>query len=296
MLNVFLKISLFFFLIFLIDATVGQVGDYLSRHAKGGPTKELNDFVENDIHDIIIFGSSRAKHHYDTPFLTDILNQDVYNAGYDGNGVILAYGLLNLILERYTPKTIILDVEPAFDVNLYSPDNGCLRYIKLLKPYYKNHVISMIIKDISPKEWYMLHSGMYRYNTSVVSMLIDNVFNRLSDCRGYKPLCGEMISINRDFKNDELNIDKIKIKYLTKFIELCNTKNIPLILIVSPQYVENTSDILKPVIELCDKYDITFLNFYDDTYFKNSILYKDPMHLNVNGAREFSNYLLKYLR
>ena len=93
------RIILFFAIVVLVDFVVGWAGDYLQTHAKGGDTKAINDLVKKDQHDILILGSSRAHHHYDTPFLSDTLNLDVYNAGYDGNGVILAYGILQMILE-----------------------------------------------------------------------------------------------------------------------------------------------------------------------------------------------------
>ena len=81
-----IKILLFFAIVAVIDLCVGFIGDYLQAHAKGGITKQTNDLVMTDAHDVIIFGSSRARNHYDAPYLTDSLGLDVYNAGYDGNG------------------------------------------------------------------------------------------------------------------------------------------------------------------------------------------------------------------
>ncbi len=90
-------ILIFFTIVAVIDISVGLAGDYLVSHVKSGDAKRTNDLAMVDKHDVLILGSSRARHHYDTPFLSDTLGLDVYNAGYDGNGVVLAYGLLEMI-------------------------------------------------------------------------------------------------------------------------------------------------------------------------------------------------------
>ena len=109
-----LHILLFFAFVAVVDVSVGSFGRYLQGHAKGGSTRQFDDLVMKDQHDVLILGSSRARHHYDTPFLSDTLGLDVYNAGYDGNGVVLAVGILKMVLNRYCPKLVIFDVEPPF--------------------------------------------------------------------------------------------------------------------------------------------------------------------------------------
>ena len=47
--------------------------------------------------------------------ISDSLGVSCYNAGESGCGIILAYGRLLMILERYTPKAIIYEVTPDFD-------------------------------------------------------------------------------------------------------------------------------------------------------------------------------------
>ena len=175
-----INIVLFFAAVVVCDVGVGFLGDYLQANAKGGATNKINNLVTKDVHDVLIFGSSRARHHYDTPFMSDSLRIDVYNAGYDGNGVILSYGLLKMILERYRPELIICDVEPVFDIYKYAPDNNNKRYLGLLKPYFRDKNIELILRDVSLEDWYKVHSGMMRYNTSILSMILDNFKNNNS--------------------------------------------------------------------------------------------------------------------
>ena len=287
--NLVCKIILFFTIVLIIDIFVGIVCNSLHTSSKGGLSKGLNDLLNKDVYDIIVFGSSRAHHHYDTPMISDSLGLDVYNAGYDGNGIILAYGLLNLISERYLPSMIIYDVEPTFDINIYQNDKKYTRYINFLKPYYNDKAISEIIKDISLTEYILLHSSLYRYNTSAISLLIDNLITRKTDIYGYEPLYGSMCSTSRTVVDDSVEVDFFKLKYLSKLIEFCQVNNIPLVFTASPHYDVLDSEIFEPAVDLCRKYNVPFLNYYDSEYFRTNISYfKDPMHLNAKGAREFS--------
>ena len=287
----------FIFIVAVIDFTVGKIGDYLQTHAKGGSTRALNDLVMNDCHDVIILGSSRARHHYDTPFLSDTLELDVYNAGYDGNGVVLAYGLLEMILERYHPKLILFDVEPAFDINVYNNDNRHKRYISSLKPYYRYHFVGEIIKDVSIDEWYKVHFGLLRYNSKLFSLIFDKIFYRPMQQKGYKPLNGIYTRDPDESNGQSEEIDPFKLKYVDKLLLLAKTHEVPLAVIASPKYGAKSSKGLTPVIDLCYKYNFPFIDYYSNELFmQHKDWFKEPMHLNHEGARIFSKNIASEIK
>lgn len=292
------NILLFFGIVAVIDIFVGFVGDYLQAHAKGGSTKEFNDLVKNDKHDILVLGSSRAHHHYDSPFLSDTLGLDVYNAGYNGNGVILAYGILEMTLKNYKPKLVIFDVEPAFDINVYSEDNQHKRYISNLKPYYNIEEIGSIIKDISVEEWYKVHSGMMRYNTDIIKMTIDNVICRSNPVKGFTPINGVYVDeTNKDDKfggKNETQIDTLKIYYIERLICLAQNNDVPIMLVASPKYNATASSVYAPVKTICKKQNVPFYDYYASSAYKAHVeWFNEPMHLNRNGARHFSEEILE---
>ena len=291
------RVLLFFLIVAAIDFVVGQLGDYLQSHAKGGSTRALNDLVMNDSHDILIMGSSRALHHYDAPFLSDTLGLDVYNAGYDGNGIVLAYGLLEMMLERYQPKLILFDVEPAFDINVYKNDNNNKRYISRIKPYYKNHKVGEIIKDVSVLEWYKVHSGLLRYNSKFFTMAFDNFIKRSMPLSGYNPLIGIYNDNIEDSKSQIAKIDTFKLKYMEKLISMAKTNEIPLVVVASPKYGTKSSVGLLPVIDLCKMHNVRFFDFYaDKTFMQHKEWFKDPMHLNHDGARIFTKDIAEEIK
>lgn len=287
-----LNILLFFGIVAIVDFGVGIMGNSLQTHATSGETKRTNDLVLKDKHDVLILGSSRARHHYDTPFLSDTLGLDVYNAGYDGNGVVLSFGLLSLILERYHPQLVVFDVEPAFDIYEYQADDNHKRYIKVLKPYYSNNGVSRVIKDVSAQEWYKLHSGLVRYNSSLLTMSVDNIKKDPDDRLGFQPLQGEYAKEPSQSNHWE-NPDGFKIKYVENLLLLAKHNNIPIVVVASPKYGVNSSIELEPVKQLCLRYEVPFLDFYAEEEFqKNKRLFKEPMHLNEVGARNFSKSIV----
>lgn len=292
-----LHILLFFGIVALVDVGVGIAGAYLQAHAKGGRTKQLDDLVMKDQHDILILGSSWAHSHYDTPYLTDTLGMDVYDGGNDGNGVILAYGILEMVLERYQPKIVVYDLEPAFDIIEYAQDNNHTRYISHLKPYYRNRAVSEIIKDISMEEWCKVQSGMLRYNTEIVEILVDNLINRGIEDGGYLPLTGSIKKEPETKASTPGVLDPFKLKYIEKLITLCRSHGVKLVLVGSPKYGARNSVALRPVMDIASKFGVKFLDYYSEPLFMtHKEWFKEPMHLNKEGARQFSRFLIKDLK
>lgn len=293
-----INIFLFFAIVAVGDTCVGFIGDYLQHHAKGGETRKTNDLVMNGHHDIVIFGSSRACHHYDAPFLSDTLGLDVYNAGYDGNGVVLSYGLLSMILERSKPRLVIFDVEPSFDIEVYPGDNGHKRYISALKPYYSNAGVKEIITDVSEEEWYKVHSGMMRYNTTIISKALDYTKKDSPQNKGYVPMQGVYTGEgSQQNKGSAANIDAFKLEYVEKMLALAKSKDVPIIVVASPKYGKTSSSELQPVIDICRKNKIVFWDYYAAPEFmRHKEWFNEPMHLNETGAREFSKIIIDVIK
>ena len=295
----FLKNIMFFFaFVAIIDLCVGVTGDYFQANAKGGDTRKTNDLVVRDQHDILIFGSSRACHHYNTPFLSDTLGMDVFNAGYDGNGVVLSCGLLSMVLERYQPKLIIFDVEPSFDIFNNAADNGNKRYINLLKPYFKNTVVASVIKGVSEEEYYKSYSGMMRYNTTIISKAFDYIGGHAVSNKGFVPMNGVYQGESKEhFKQTPTSIDEYKLDCLTNMLNMAKLKNVPIMLVASPKYGENNTDDLQTVITICKDSQTPFVDYYADSLFmKHKEWFNEPMHLNATGAKIFSSLLIENIR
>ncbi len=256
-----------------------------------------NNFMMRELKgkDILIFGSSRAIHHYDPEVLSKDLGMSCYNCGEDGMGIILSYARLNAILSRYTPKMIIYDFEKSFDIN----DGDNHRYLGKLKPYYPDYEIDSIFNEISLSERFKMLSQLYRYNSQLVDIAIGLLSNspKTAESYTYHPL-EHIMDYEPDSQSDVgLSIDSIKMNYLCRFVDKCKEKKIQLIFAVSPTYKAESIDFQSTISKFTNNNQVKVLNHYSDTTFtSHKELFGDVTHLNKTGANKYSKAISKEIQ
>ena len=292
-----LKIVLFFGIVAVVDFCFGKTCEWLQLHAKGGQMKCITQAALVQESDIIIMGSSRANHHYVSSVLADSLGLTVYNAGVDGNGIVLASGVYAMMTSRYTPKVIIYDVEPTFDINVYSEDGNNTRYIGGLRPYFANDKVRGIITRVDPVERYKEISSMFRYNSKIFDLLKDQfvVGGYVED--GFVPLQGKMTK-EPEIKSDgkPTQTDEMKLEFMEEFVAELSKSNIHLIVTASPKYGAVSSEVFEPVKEICSRYGVEFWDYYCVPEFQKLEYFKEQMHLNETGAKYYSAFLSQRLK
>lgn len=290
-----LKIALFFAIIAVFDFTFGKVCNYLRDQSKGGFSGNVHYICEKCNEDIIMMGSSRMRHHYVPQVFEDSLAMTCYNAGIDGNGIILNYGFLEMILKRYSPKLIIYDVS-GFD--MYVDDNT--KYLDMLKPYYEKKGIAGIFDDVNPSEKWKMLSGMYRYNSKLLGLVGDNIHPSQSFDKGYWPSHKVMnyVPDSSKYNNSSIEVDSLKMAYLQKFVTLAKDSNVPIVFTVSPKWFSETrQDYYAPIKELCTEEKVPFLNYcYDLVFRSQQDNWADPTHLNDKGAKLYSQKIIKDIK
>lgn len=288
-------ILLFISIVAVLDCGFGLTCRYLNGHAKGGNTRDRYYIAKQSKEDILMMGSSRMHHHYVPEIVENSLQMTAYNCGVDGNGIILSYGYLLMITERYKPQMIIYDIS-GFD--MYSDDNK--RYVDLLKEYYREPGIMDILTSIDKKERIRLLSSLYRYNSKFFPLLKDYFSSSSSGQKGYTP-------INREcqepptgiFVNDNNYIpDTLKLSYVRKFIEKCQEDGIRLIFCSSPLYGKTPeSTYNEPIRDICQESGIPFLDFSEDKEicgdYRN---FSDAVHLNEKGSILFTRKLVSAIK
>lgn len=289
------KLLLFAFIFACLDLLSGFIFRYLAKNAKGGDTAR-NEYIANKMDaPILIFGSSRAVHHYVPQYFRNHFGLDCYNCGQDGMGIILFYARYKMITERYIPKIIIYDVLSGFD--LEKGDN--YSYLGWLKPYYEKQGVDSIFWNIAPNERYKMYSQMYRYNGKILQMLADNILIMREETDGYRPAYGTMdYEPSRLSDSVSVQLDSVKLYYWEKFIQECNEKGTKLIFTLSPFYGgSNAVDTTYSAIyDLSKKYNIPVINYFNDTDIVNQKDYfMDSFHMNYQGAEVFSKKISEEL-
>lgn len=288
-----IKIILFFVAVAIFDVCFGVACQYMNDHSKGGGIRSRYYVCKESNEDVLVFGSSRAKHHYVPDIIEDSLGMTCYNTGEDGNGIILCYGFLKMITERYSPKLIIYDVT-SFD--MYEDDN--MKYLDLMKPFYFEKGIDSIFWKIEPKTRLMMLSGLYRYNTSCLRVLGNYIHPVTSYPKGYLALYKTMNyepEIKETTKTERI-VDSLKIQYFERFINLTKTHGITLLCCGSPSYKTKNNCFYEPVIELCKQYDVPFFYFGNLPTISNEKTYfSDRTHMNDKGARLYTSILMSQI-
>lgn len=130
-----LKLTVLFAIVFILDISIGSVLRYYYFKQESSSQYRTTYSIEKTKADILIFGSSRANHHYNPDVFDNRMNLSYYNVGRDGNFIFYHYAVLKGVLKRYSPKIVILDfIHGEFRQNQDSYDR-----LSSLLPYYRSH-------------------------------------------------------------------------------------------------------------------------------------------------------------
>ena len=288
-----LKVLLFFAFVVILDFVFGFVFSWLRIHAKGGSTANCEYIANYANEKLIILGSSRAAHHYIPHIIEDSLGVSCYNCGEEGNGVVLAYGRLKMLIDRYKPKLILYEITPGYDFGTIEPNTKFLGY---LRPYYNKDGIKEIFADFDDDLYSLkMVSKMYQNTSRLLPNIVDNIVFR-DNMKGYSPLYGKMNITNYSpDKPKEMEIDSLKLNYVEKVIELAQNNNIPIIFMISPRYGGQSSiDNYEPALHLCEKHDVRVCNYINcPDIANNEVYFQDAGHMNHEGAFAYTNLLIK---
>lgn len=264
---------------------------YYSERAKINEKLLVSTFETNA--DILIFGSSRAENHYNPLIISEHTNLSCYNLGFGGQNIYFHNGLLKTILERYTPKVIVLEL---FDIDFEKTgaSNDKEKLGVLMPLYSRSEAIKSTILLRGQSEKIKNISKIYPYNSLMYKIIRNNFLPIKNDINGYLPL---EKSWSKEIEKEESDIrllDSVKIEALFDFIKTTIEAKSKLLIAVSPQYImKNKSKSLQFISSKIKKeFGIEVLIFLNDRKFlNNKSLFADPLHLNCKGADLYSEVL-----
>ena len=278
------KLFLFLGIVIIIDFVLGQFFDTIYANVYKGDYGRNNYICTQVDRDCLIFGSSRAIHHFSPKLIQEKTGMTCYNCGDDGMGIVTMYGRYQLIRERCIPKVIIYDVVAGFDIL----KDDKTKYIGNLRYYLNNEQINYLVTSVDNKEQYKNWMKTYKYN----SRFIDITAQRLSEGTetaaeyDYAPLYGTM---TYDIENQEVkkcSIDTFKLFLFEDLIRTCQEDGTKIIFTISPWYKSIDDSEYAPLISLCQQYSVPVLNYFKDEEFVTiKHLFKDSSHLNEEGAK-----------
>jgi len=292
-----LNISIVAVVVFVLDFAIGRTLRYFYFKETSGQHFRTTCSMETTEADLLVFGSSRANHHYVPEIFEDSLKTTFYNAGRDGNGILFQTAVLKSVLTRYFPKVIILDAGG------FNKEKDNYDRLSSLLPYYRTHKeIRSIIELKSPFEKIKLLSQIYPFNSQIIAIATGNLdfFARSKpDNKGYVALHGEWpaeISYNDAYSAYE--VDANKIFALREFINIAKKSGAKIFVIYSPVFLKFKKNLdIEVGNDVCSFENVPYWDFSRDTQFlSNRHLFQDRSHLNHKGATIFSKLIVTKIK
>ena len=280
----FKKIGGFIIVLIAIDFLCGSLLKHLFYKQK---YNSITCDINNTNEDILVFGSSKALHHYVPSVFKNKLHETFYNCGQDGSYMIFSFALISAVLERYTPKQIIIDINTR---DLCEDEEGKLSQ---LLPYHDDPAINSFIKYNSKFESYKLLSPIYPYNSLLGTVIFNSLPSRQMirrDSNGYIKYKKSLPFHKKEILEPGV-INSARKKILDNFLMVLNKKNIKVTVVISPVYfsISDKDSTAAIVNSICKKYNNTrFFSYENSSEFSESRLFNDEYHLNDAGARKFS--------
>lgn len=287
----YIKLLIFALIVIAIDFGFGVFFDHYRRATTAGMTNLDRIAAEETRAPIIVVGSSRARRHYDTRIITDSLGAECFNCGVNNMGIEFILPRIRQMLKRYTPKLIIYDVTPLYDL---MESNSWPASLSGLKTHFNDAPVSEAIRQRDPLEWVKCLSATYRYHRKLKDIESDRESKEVFH-NGYAPLRGTK-GVKKE-KHAPMTPDPAKLAMVEELIAECKNRGVELVFVLSPYYNNDMGDqgaVLRPIAR---RHNLTVIDHFNDkAYVKADSLFWDQSHMNAAGADVFTRTVVSEIK
>lgn len=286
--------------VLLVDVAFGLFcGFYIKKKGMSGDFASIDYVIRHCDEDIVFLGSSVVVNSIIPQMLEDSLHVTCYNGGANGQLLPFTETMVDCILSRYKPRFIVFGVRPD---ELFGKDVG-ERY-KVLNPYYGMgfSMIDSCLCEKNKSDKFLLYSNLYKYNTIWWRMLLNEFVSPDETIdKGY--IAKELpLEYPKMMKSTEIrkHVEKNRKKGFCSMIDKCRENGVEVIVFFPPELVDikSTPDVgIKTIEKICREKKVLCLNDLSDSVFmsRNDWFY-DNLHLNKNGAVEYTKQFIKETR
>ena len=280
----------------------------LGRYS-GGNVGILNKVMRGEVHaSLVISGSSRAAYHYDPRIIGGETGLSSFNLGRDGTKLHEQLDLLQRYLRR-NPKPAcvvqnldVMSLQGNEDVTDPKQYLSWLSDDEIYQPLRKQKRHFLVYRWL-PIVGLAREGGM---SAAVEGWLLPHAAEH-DALRGY---CPQDLTWNQDFDRFKalhpsglkLGIDARKEALLGQLIELCQTNQIKIVLVYSPDYLESRAffqdrdEVLQDFKRIAEHYHVPLWDFSGELMCADRKFFYNSQHLNRSGASAFSKTLGERLR
>lgn len=238
--------------------------------------------------DVMVFGTSRANTHYDSRLISDSLGCRFVNCGVDASKNIYAHYIsLCLLLRHHRPSTVVLELMSGDYCRQQDPYTA----IGFFTPYINLDEEVDYLFRCAGRYMPCKLSHLYRYNSKAVSNL-GGLSKESSPFEegGFLPMPAlehYPDTLEREIYKGDIDIKKMSL--IDRFYSRCEREGIKVVFVFSPCYKKADSRLYMPLKAYAALHSIPVLDYHSKGLFHDRPDYfRDAMHLNERGAREYS--------
>jgi len=258
--------------------------------------------------DIIIHGSSRAWVQINPAIIENKFHRRTYNLGLDAFGFHMQYCRHLLLLKHNKQPKIIIHV---LDYSLFDKGNFLFNPDQFL-PFIGDSIIDTFTEQYKGIDYfdrtlpfwrYVGHQRTIRHAGKILLRPDKNIADRIN---GYEP---QYRLWNKDLESARTlmkagktePIDSAVVSLFKKYIRDCRQRNIRLILIYPPEYIEgqnfirNRKEILDLFREIAEENDVPYFDYSTHPISWQQKYFYNTEHLNAEGSDVFTKVLCEDL-
>jgi hypothetical protein len=303
-------------LIILIIVSINKVSNLLQQ--KESDLRYSSFLVESNDIDVLFLGSSHVRHGIFAMELWNDYGISSYNLAANGSTIPVCYWTLVNALDYQKPQMVVLDVYDCWPGRICSTSWGqvhnqfdffplSLNKYRMVKDLFSDKELTDGSgNNLYEKRWELFWDlGEYHTRwTDLVEEDFDSkseMENKSAVWKGSTPLIDIVDRVETEYPDnwDDVEYDDLSREYLIKIIELCNEKDIELLLINtsydcdadSKLFADSVNDIaLQYGKSYLDFTQMDIINFQTDLYSTGH-----NTHVNFSGAEKFTEYIGDYL-
>lgn len=257
---------------------------------------------EKDI-DVMFFGSSHVINAIYPMELWKEYGITSYNCGGHGNALPTTYWVMENVLDKCSPKLIVIDILGVGGNNKIRPERKGVdqQHISFDWIGLSRNKLSMadyLFDDIETKMEFIFPISIYHDRWSMIGRTDFEIPYSLEKGAEYRSNRSAPDDFQLIARSDMEKPDSLGMEYLCKMIEECQSRGIEVLLVYIPYPANEEEQRWANSVDLvAGQYGIRYLNLlYENTgvdFFTD--MHDGNSHLNPSGARKITDYLGKYI-
>lgn len=252
--------------------------------------------------DLLFLGSSRVAHQLNPKIADSMLGLHSFNAGLDG----IKLTEMNTVLEAYlqthkAPALVVMDLPPgSFNGDVFPFFNQTLYY-----PFLDNEVVFRNLEDHRPVHLFRLlpFLQLTEANDEMRQRAVSGLFGKRysepgDNYKGYGfPPADTLGLAFRRQPGVNAPITQKGIGYLKRTLELCRSRNVPLLIIFPPNYksldLELNPAFYPTARQVANVPGVQIADYRNLPIKDDHRLFRDQTHLNKAGADSFTRIVCR---